>query len=86
VAGGYCGEQVEVSSQKYPRGKLRPDYEGRTEMAIYCESGVVVIRFPRPVAWLGLPPDMARDLAAAVLNRADEAERSAPKRDAPLNG
>lgn len=52
--------------------KLNPSDEGPTMVAVGIEKGCVVIRFPDPTAWIGLPPQAACDLACSIIRRARE--------------
>lgn len=53
----------------FPHGKLNEQDEGAIKMAIgYDQSkGVVMVNFGKPVAWFGLPPPEARELARLLL-------------------
>lgn len=57
----------------FPRGKLHESDEGELRLGVTVDQGTVIVVFGKPVAWLGLTPQMARDLAATLLERADEA-------------
>ena len=50
---------------QYPYGKLNPDDEGEIRIAIAHDphNRTVVIDFGKPVAWIGLPPQHAREFA-----------------------
>lgn len=58
---------------KFPRGKLHESDEGELQLGVTVNQGTVIIAFGKPVAWMGLTPQIARDLAAALITRADEA-------------
>lgn len=60
----------------HSEGKLRPDDEGDIQLAIGHEKGCVVINFGSPVAWIGLPPDHAIQLVAAVNHHLEELSKS----------
>jgi len=51
------------SDPQFPRGKLNPDDEGQIDLAIATDLAkrVILIRFRKPVAWLGLPLAEAKD-------------------------
>lgn len=53
--------------------KLRPDDQGGILMAVHVERGHVVIEFPKPVMWLGLPPELAIKLAEDLIRNAQHA-------------
>jgi hypothetical protein len=61
---------------KYPRGKVHPDDEGEVEMKIAADlvKKVVVIQFQKPIFWLAMEPDIAKDLAKKILQKATELE------------
>ena len=61
---------------KFPRGKLHESDEGELQMGVTVKQGTVIVAFGTPVAWLGLTPQIARDLAATLLERADEAAQA----------
>lgn len=62
--------------KSYPRGKLNPHDEGAIEIAIGVQQDVVVIAFPEPTAWVGMPAEQAEELADTIKKRAQEARRN----------
>lgn len=60
---------------RYPRGHLTPDDEGEIVFRIAHKDGVIVVDFGKPVVWIGLPPDGAREFAALLVKHAEEIER-----------
>lgn len=60
---------------RFPRGKLHESDEGELQIGVTVNQGTVIVAFGKPVAWLGLTPQMARDLAASLIARADKAAR-----------
>lgn len=56
----------------FPQGKLSDDDQGGLKMAIAYDrlDGIVRVEFGKPVAWLGLPPPQARQLAELLLRHA----------------
>ncbi len=60
---------------EFPDGKLNDDDSGAIAMAVCVEDHRVVIRFPKPVAWIG---NDAFELAQALLHHAREAGVTAP--------
>lgn len=53
----------------FPQGKLSADDEGGLRIGVALDpTGVVRIEFGKPIAWLGLPPSEARQLAQMILN------------------
>lgn len=61
---------------KFPRGKLHESDEGELQLGVTVKQGTVIVAFGKPVAWLGLTPAIARDLAATLIERADEAAKA----------
>lgn len=59
----------------FPEGQLTKSDEGAIQFAIGEKDGKVVIEFGTPVAWLGLNPQQAADLASLLLKRAREVGR-----------
>ena len=60
---------------RFPRGKLHEGDEGELQMGVTVNQGTVILAFGKPVAWLGLTPQIARTLAANLIERADEAAK-----------
>lgn len=60
-----------------PYGRLNADDEGELRFALAADraNGVVRVEFGKPVAWLGLPSAIARELARALIEKADELDR-----------
>jgi hypothetical protein len=67
---------------KFPQGRVHTSDEGELQFGIATdrEHGVVVLNFGNPVAWLGLPPAHARQIAAALIKHAEELEALPPVR------
>lgn len=61
---------------KFPRGKLHDSDEGELQLGVTVNQGTVILAFGKPVAWLGLTPQIARQLAATLIERADEAAKA----------
>jgi len=61
----------------YPYGKLNDSDEGELRMAVAADhrDSVVKVMFGKPIAWLGLPSDVARDLAKMLIDKADELDK-----------
>jgi hypothetical protein len=59
---------------QHPYGKASDDDEGELRMALGVDhgNGIVRVEFGKPIAWLGLPAQQARELGALLLARADE--------------
>jgi len=58
---------------EFPRGQLDDSDEGEISIGITVRRGTVLLAFGKPVGWLGLPPQMARDIGRTLQERADEA-------------
>jgi hypothetical protein len=63
---------------EFPDGKLNPDDSGAVAMSVGVESGRVVVRFPKAVAWIGMSGDEAFELAQVLLRHARNAGVTAP--------
>ena len=61
---------------RFPRGKLHESDEGELQMGVTVYQGTVILAFGKSTAWIGLPPQQARDLARLLTERADEAGRA----------
>ena len=44
-------------------------------MGVTVDQGTVILAFGTSVAWLGLTPQLARDLGRTLIERADEAAK-----------
>ena len=55
---------------EYPDGKLNVQDEGAIALSIGEETGKVVIRFPKPVAWIGFTPQQALEIAETLIYHA----------------
>ena len=68
--------QILGATMKFPRGKLNDSDEGELQMGITVRQGTVILAFGKEVAWLGLTPQIARDLGRTLIERADEAAKA----------
>lgn len=59
----------------FPKGKLTPSDEGALQFAVTQKDGRVVLEFGTPVAWIGMTPQDAADLASTLMRQAREAAR-----------
>lgn len=59
----------------YPHGMLTKTDEGSIQFAVGDKDGKVVIDFGSPVAWIGMTPQQAMDLAASIMSRARQVAR-----------
>jgi len=62
-----------MDDPQFPRGKITPQDEGAISVAIGINNGNVIIQFPSPVVWLGLPPPEAIKMGRTLIKRAREA-------------
>lgn len=60
----------------FPEGQLTKSDEGAVQFAIGVKDGKVVLDFGTPVAWVGMNPQQAADLASLLMKRAREAARA----------
>lgn len=63
---------------EYPDGRMNEDDAGAIAMQIGTEQGRVVLRFPKPVAWVGMTGDEAMQLAQDLMRHARRAGITAP--------
>jgi hypothetical protein len=59
----------------FPEGQLTKSDEGAIQFGITVKDGKVVLDFGTPVAWVGMTPQQAADLASIMMKRAREAAR-----------
>lgn len=55
---------------EYPEAPINEDDEGELSFAVGRDSGNVVLRFGKPIAWIGMPPPQAIMLARALVKHA----------------
>ncbi len=62
---------------RYPQGKVDAEDDGEIRMALAADhrASIIRIEFGTPTAWLGLPATEARQLAALLIEKADELDR-----------
>jgi hypothetical protein len=63
---------------EYPEGKLNANDEGALALIIDDEKGKVVMRFPKPVAWIGFTPEQAIDIAQTLITHARRCGSTVP--------
>ena len=63
---------------EFPDGKLNQKDEGAIAMVVGIENGRVMMKFPKPVAWIGFTADEAIGLAELLINRARQAGSTKP--------
>jgi hypothetical protein len=80
--GNHVDAQLNETMRKlfgeFPDGKLNPDDSGAVALAVGVEDGRVVLRFPKPVAWVGLTGDEAFELAQCLLRHSRNAGITSP--------
>ena len=54
----------------HPHGKLNEHDEGGLKFAVGVHEGKVIMDFGEPTAWLGMDPQLAADLASALIKNA----------------
>ncbi len=55
---------------EYTAGRLNADDAGALPYMIGRENGKVVLRFPKPVVWIGFTGDQAMEMASALVKHA----------------
>lgn len=63
---------------EHPDGKLNENDAGALAVSIGEEAGRVVIRFPKPVAWIGFTGDEAMEIAQVLMRHARSVGLTAP--------
>lgn len=66
------GKPVLGATGQFPDGKMSPEDEGELKFGIAHDQDNVIIDFGKPVEWFALPPETARQLAAALLHHAGQ--------------
>ena len=61
---------------EFPEGQLNPEDEGEIRIAITHDKGVVVLAFGKPISWIGLPPQIAKELGAKIIIHAEKIEEA----------
>lgn len=59
----------------FPEGQLSKSDEGAVQFGLGVKDGKVVLDFGTPVAWVGMNPQQAADLATLLVRHAREAAR-----------
>jgi hypothetical protein len=57
---------------EYPEGKLNKNDKGGLAFIVEHENGKVVLKFPKPVAWIGFTPEQAVEIAQHFIRHARE--------------
>lgn len=72
----FIAEMLHKAKPAYPQGRLNERDEGETAFAVAAdlERKVVIIRFAKPIDWLGLHVAETRQLANLLLEKAAQLE------------
>ena len=67
-----------TANREWPQGRVSGDDDGVTAFAIAADrdNKIVRIQFTKPMFWLGLDNKSARDLAAKLIEKAEDLERN----------
>lgn len=60
---------------EYPEGKMNAEDEGELRIAIGAQDGKVMVVFGAKVTWFAMSLGVARGVAQAILDKAEEIER-----------
>ena len=60
--------------EQFPRGKISLTDEGKTEMMLVVQNGTVILKFSKPMLWIGLGAVEARAMGEALIRKANEIE------------
>jgi hypothetical protein len=68
-------ESLKDTEGEFPEGRLNLPDQGQVTLAIGIErddkgDSVVVLRFPKPVAWFGVGPAQAMEIAVCLMKHA----------------
>jgi hypothetical protein len=63
---------------EYPEGRLNADDSGALAFSVGVENGKVLLRFPKPVAWIGFTGDQALEIAELLIRHARHAGVTSP--------
>jgi len=71
------GDELGATGE-FPEGHLTESDEGEIKFAVGYKDGKVVLDFGGPVAWMGMHPDQAKELASLLLKWANTVTRPTP--------
>lgn len=76
----FISEMLGEAKPHFPQGKLNERDDGELAFAVAADlrKRVVILRFAKPVDWLGMPAKQTRDLANLLLEKATQVEASCP--------
>jgi len=64
--------EVLGKTNKFPDGKLNSSDEGEITFGVGAENGKVVMNFgDKPIAWVGMTPHQAKEIAASLIQKAE---------------
>ena len=78
VAQKRMSEMMKELLGEFPDGKLNVNDEGAVAVMIGHEGKSVVMRFPKPVAWIGFTPEQALGIAETLIKHARECGLTVP--------
>jgi len=55
---------------EHPDGKISKDDDGELAVGFTVSDGNVIMKFGKPIEWIGLPPENARQFAMQLLRMA----------------
>jgi len=68
------------ATDSFPEGKIDPNDEGEIRFAVAADGGKVILDFgEKPVSWVGMPAETAREVADLLRRHADAAELQAER-------
>lgn len=70
-------EAAPEPKEQFPRGQLRADDEGATQLAVGVKDGKLVLDFGKPVTWIGFGIAQAEAFIAGLQARVDEMKKGA---------
>lgn len=70
----FIEEVTGTAKRKWPNGRVSGEDDGETAFAIAADHQrkIVIIKFSKPMDWIGFGEEEARQLAAKLLEKADE--------------
>ena len=60
-------EAMKHAMGEYPDGRLNAQDAGALALSVGVEGNSVVLRFPKPVAWIGFTGDQAMEIAQLLM-------------------
>lgn len=60
----------------FPKGRLNESDEGELQFGIAADHKrkLIILNFGKPIAWTGMPPETAREIAMCLLKKAGEVD------------